>query len=65
MSWDNVSIQATNKYGESRSPCRIPLVDEKDPVGSPFHRIFKEQDEIQCMVTPIRCAGIFFLDSVS
>jgi hypothetical protein len=41
---DNHSEQRRNKYGDIRSPCRIPLIDLKLFNKSPLNLLLKEID---------------------
>ena len=54
---DSFSMHATNRYGDNRSPCRIPREGVNFFVGSPLQRILIEHVETHCIITSTRCRG--------
>jgi len=62
---ENFSMHTTKRHSEKGSFCRIHQVGRNVPVGSLFHRMFKELEEIQFMITCIILVGIIILIKVS
>lgn len=49
--WASLSMHNTKIYGDNGSSCRIPLDGVKESVMVPFHKTYKEEEHMRCMIS--------------